>query len=60
MILIPSFIKIGSGIQKLLGGDSNTDRHTQMQQGDLISTLLFFQNRESRTMDNVQKVSNCI
>jgi hypothetical protein len=25
MIYIPSFIKIGSGIQKLLGGDSQTD-----------------------------------
>jgi hypothetical protein len=28
MIYIPSFIKIGSGIQKLLGGDKHTDTHT--------------------------------
>jgi hypothetical protein len=28
MIYIPSFIKIGSGIQKLLGGDTNTDTQT--------------------------------
>jgi hypothetical protein len=42
MIYIPSFIKIGSGIQKL--------RRTQARrhQGDLISLLLFFQNEESR------------
>jgi hypothetical protein len=28
MICIPSFIKIGSGIQKLIWGDSQTQRHT--------------------------------
>jgi predicted ABC-type transport system involved in lysophospholipase L1 biosynthesis ATPase subunit len=33
-------IKIGSGIQKLIGG-------IHRQQGDLISLLLFFQNKES-------------
>jgi hypothetical protein len=39
MIYIPSFIKIGSGIQKLMrGGGSQTHR----QHGDLISLLLFF------------------
>jgi hypothetical protein len=32
-IYIPSFIKIGSDIQKLIGVDSQTDR----QHGDLIS-----------------------
>jgi hypothetical protein len=37
-IYIPSFIKIGSGIQNLLGGDTQTHR----KQGDLISLLLFF------------------
>jgi hypothetical protein len=37
MIYIPGFIKIGSGIQKLLGG---TQRHRK--HGDLISLLLFF------------------
>jgi hypothetical protein len=39
MIYIPSFIKIGSGIQKLMG---YTYRHTLGQQGDLISLLLVF------------------
>jgi hypothetical protein len=36
MIYIPSFIKIGSGIKKLIEG--GTDR----QHGDFISLLLFF------------------
>jgi hypothetical protein len=44
MISVSSFIKIGSGIQNLIGGDTQTHR----QQGDLISLLLAFQNRESR------------
>jgi hypothetical protein len=35
MIYISSFIKIGSGIQNLIGGDSQTYR----QDGDLISLL---------------------
>jgi hypothetical protein len=35
MIYIPSFIKIGSGIHKLIRGDSQTHR----QEGDLISLL---------------------
>jgi hypothetical protein len=39
VIYIPSFIKIGSGIQRLIGGISR-------QQGDLISLLLYFQNRK--------------
>jgi hypothetical protein len=37
MIYILSFIKIGSGIQKLMG-DTQTHRH----HGDLISLFLFF------------------
>jgi hypothetical protein len=41
MINIPSFKKIGSGIQKLIGG-------IHRQHGDLISPLLFFQNKVSR------------
>jgi hypothetical protein len=41
---VPSFIKIRSGIQKLIEGDTQTHR----QQGDLISVLLFFQNKENR------------
>jgi hypothetical protein len=38
VIYIPSYIKIGSGIQKLIGGIQQTHR----QHGDLISLLLFF------------------
>jgi hypothetical protein len=45
MIYILSFIKIGSGIRKLMGGGDY--RHTQ--EGDLITLLLLFlQNKESR------------
>jgi hypothetical protein len=40
MICIPSLMKIGSGIQKLMGG------YTDTQEGDLISLLLFFQNKK--------------
>jgi hypothetical protein len=43
--MIPSFIKSGSGIQKLKGG---IYVQTHRQQGDLIRLLLFFQNKESR------------
>jgi hypothetical protein len=42
MICIPSLIKIGSGIQKLIRGDTQTHE----QHGDLI--LLFFKSKESR------------
>jgi hypothetical protein len=44
MIYIPSFIKTGSGISKAEGGDTQTHR----RDGDRISLLLFFQNKESR------------
>jgi hypothetical protein len=37
MIYIPSFIKIGSGIQKLIGGRGFTD--TDTQHGDYVSLL---------------------
>jgi hypothetical protein len=40
MIYIPTFIKIGSAIQKLRGG-------IHRQHCDSISLILFFQNRES-------------
>jgi hypothetical protein len=43
---IPSFIKIGSGIQKLIGG--YTDTHTHRQQCDLIILLYFFKIRKVR------------
>jgi hypothetical protein len=39
VILIPDFIKIGSGIQKLIGG-------IHRQHGDRISLLLFFKIRK--------------
>jgi hypothetical protein len=42
MIFIPSFIKTGSAIEKLTGG--NTDP----QHGDCMSLLLFFKNKEGR------------
>jgi hypothetical protein len=44
MTYIPCFIKIGSGIQKLMEEDSQTCR----QHGDRISILSYFQNKESR------------
>jgi hypothetical protein len=51
MICIPSFIKIGSGIQKLMRGGGVIHR----QHGDLISLLSFFQKQESR-LKNAKKV----
>jgi hypothetical protein len=39
VIYVPTFLKIGSGIQKLVGGDTQT--HTQTT-SDLISLLYFF------------------
>jgi hypothetical protein len=39
VIYLPSFIEIGSSIQKLIGGISR-------QQGDLISVLYFFKMRK--------------
>jgi hypothetical protein len=38
MIYIPNYIKTGSGIQKLIGRDSQTHR----QHGDHVSLLNFF------------------
>jgi hypothetical protein len=45
MTYIPNFIKIGSGIQKLMGGG---DSQTHRQHEDRISLLSFFKIRESR------------
>jgi hypothetical protein len=45
---VPSFIKIGSGIEKLIRG------YTHRQQRDLISLLYFFQNKESRLTAIIQ------
>jgi hypothetical protein len=51
MIYVPSFIKIGSGVQKLIGGihrhtQRNTHARTHGQQ--FHKPTLFFQNKESR------------
>jgi hypothetical protein len=46
VIYIISFVKIGSGIQKLMGGGGGTQTHRQL--GDGISLLLFIKNKESR------------
>jgi hypothetical protein len=48
VINVPSLRKFGSGIQKLIGGytETQTHRHTHRQQGDLISLLLFFKIRK--------------
>jgi hypothetical protein len=45
MIYVPSFIKIGSGIQRLMGGYTDTHTHTHGQQGDSISLLYFLKNK---------------
>jgi hypothetical protein len=50
MIHIPSFIKIGSGIQTLIGG------YSHRQHGDTMSLLLFFLNKESRLKIISQKI----
>jgi hypothetical protein len=43
-LYIPTFIKIGSGIQKLIGG--HTDTNTE--DGDRLSRLLYPQKKGSR------------
>jgi hypothetical protein len=45
VMYIPSFIKIGSGIQKLMGGGAI---HRNRYHGDPISPLSFVQTKESR------------
>jgi hypothetical protein len=54
MIYIPSFIKHSSGIQKLIEGDTQTHR----QQGDHISLLLLFQNKECRLINGTMNIVN--
>jgi hypothetical protein len=44
VLYVPSFIKIGSGVQKLIGG--NTHTHTHGQQRDLRGLLYFFKIRK--------------
>jgi hypothetical protein len=48
VIYIPSFINIGSGIQKLIGGYTQAHR----QHDDLINLFLFSQNKKSRLKRN--------
>jgi hypothetical protein len=49
VIFIPSSIKTGIAIQKLIArAHTQTHTHTHTQQGDLSSLLLFVQNKESR------------
>jgi hypothetical protein len=47
MIYIPSFIKIGLGVQKLIGG-GDAQTHTHRQQRNIISPLYSYQNKDSR------------
>jgi hypothetical protein len=47
VIYVPSFIKIGPSIQKIIGRGF-TDKQTHRPNGVLISLLLFFQNKEIR------------
>jgi hypothetical protein len=67
MIYVPSFIKIGSGIQKLIWGETQRERERERerergahtQQCDLISLrYFFFQNKESR-LKKLQKYTVC-
>jgi hypothetical protein len=53
---IPSFIKISSGIQKLIGGGG--DSQTHRQHADLLSLLLFFKNKESMLIITVLLFTN--
>jgi hypothetical protein len=43
VIYVPSFVKIDSGIQKLIGADTHTQTETRSHK-----PTLFFQNKESR------------
>jgi hypothetical protein len=47
LICIPSFMKIGSTIQKFIRGI-----HRHIQHGDRLSLLKFFQNKESTLIKN--------
>jgi hypothetical protein len=51
VIYVRSFIKTGSGVQKLIGG---IYRHTRGPQRDLISLLYFFKNNESRLKNEIE------
>jgi hypothetical protein len=56
MIYIPSFIKIGSGIKKLIGGiHRHPSTKAQRQHGDRINLLISFENKE-RILNNLNKI----
>jgi hypothetical protein len=50
MIYIYHFIKIGSGIQNLMGSFSHTQIHRHRQQGDLISLIYFSKIRKGKAI----------
>jgi hypothetical protein len=50
LIYIPSFIRIGSDIQKLIGATQ-----THRQHGDSISLLSFFSKKESRLKNEIMR-----
>jgi hypothetical protein len=55
---IPSFVRTGSGIQKIVGGRGGGGVvHIQIyrKQGDLISLLLFFQDKENGLKMNLKE-----
>jgi hypothetical protein len=43
MIYVPNFVKIGSGVQQLIGG---IHKHTHGHQRDLISLVYYFKIRK--------------
>jgi hypothetical protein len=60
MIYIPTFLKIGGDIQKLIG--ENTYRHTDThcQEGYFISFYFFFQNQEIRLKINLKTLTDWV
>jgi hypothetical protein len=54
MIFIPSFIKIGSAIEKLTGENTDT------QYGDCMSLLLFYKKKKGRLKMKVTNTIVCL
>jgi hypothetical protein len=57
VIYILSFIKIDSGIKKMMVGAGYSQIHRQ--HGDRISLILFFQNKESRPINDYEDRQLC-
>jgi hypothetical protein len=57
MIYIPSFMKTGSDIQKLLWS-IHIQKHRQ--RSDVISLLIFFQNKERRLKKGSSYIRGCL